>query len=242
MNTSIAEGVALATDLRAALAGVDGVDVMVFPPFTHLCSVGNALSGSAISLGAQNINWRPKGAFTGEVSAAMVRELATHVIIGHSERRQFFGDTDDEVNRKLIAALSAGLVPIVCVGESLEERDAGAVERVLERQVTLGLAGVNVGPDVMIAYEPVWAIGTGRAANGEQAEHAMGFIRAVVAKTCDTDLAERIRILYGGSVNAHNIGEFMLQPNVDGALVGGASLDAAAFAAIAIEAARARSE
>jgi triosephosphate isomerase len=233
MNTTVAEGVALCRDLVAGLNSIGDAEVVVCPPFTHLARVAEALAGSPIKLGAQDIFWEPKGAFTGEVSAEMVRELAGYVIIGHSERRQFFGETDDTVRLKLVAALRTGLIPIVCVGESLDERDAGLVEEVLARQVRGALDAVEFDERVIFAYEPVWAIGTGRAANGQQANAAMGFIRGIVAERSSRSTADGVRILYGGSVNAQNVAEFMAQEHIDGGLVGGASLQAASFLEIA---------
>jgi triosephosphate isomerase (TIM) len=232
MNTTPSEGVALARELSERLVGVTGVEVVVCPPFTHLAPVRDVLHGW-IGVGAQNVSPEPKGAFTGEVSGAMIAELAGYVIIGHSERRQYFHDTDELVQRRLRAALGAGLVPIVCVGETLAERDARQVESVLSRQVQGALAGVDLGEGLILAYEPVWAIGTGRAANGQQANEAMGHIRRVVSQVTANGLAERVRILYGGSVTPENIDEFAAQEHVDGALVGGASLRADSFEQIA---------
>ncbi|HZU76334.1 MAG TPA: triose-phosphate isomerase [Dehalococcoidia bacterium] len=240
MNTTVSEGEQLCRELLDALGGFGGCEVLVFPPYTHLASLAKLLSGTRVGLGAQDLFWEPKGAFTGAVSAAMIRELARYVIIGHSERRQYFGETDQTVNRRLNAALDAGLAPVVCVGERLEERDTGRVEQVLERQVRGALVDITLPPAAMIAYEPVWAIGTGRAANGEQAEQAMRFIRDVVRREQGGEVADRTRLLYGGSVTPQNIAEFMAQPDVDGALVGGASLNAASFAEIARSIASAR--
>jgi len=233
MNTTVSEGISLCRDLISAVAGTGSCQVLVFPPFTHLAPLATVLDGSRVGLGAQDLFWEPKGAFTGQVSAAMIRELCGFVLVGHSERRQYFGETDLTANKRLSAALGAGLTPVLCIGESLQERDAGQVEAVLSRQLEGALDGILFPPAAMIAYEPVWAIGTGRAANGEQAQQAMGFIREVLLRLQSEDVARQARLLYGGSVTAQNVAEFMAQPAVDGALVGGASLNAVSFAAIA---------
>lgn len=235
MHKTIREAVELAGALRAGLDGVDGADIVLCPPFTALQAVGGALAGSdTLSLGAQNLYWEPQGAYTGEVSAAMLTDLGCrYVIIGHSERRQYFGETDETVPRKVRAALDAGLVPIVCVGERWEEREAGRTESLVRRQVTAALAGLapQEVAGLAVAYEPVWAIGTGRAATGADAAEVAALIRHVAAGSAG-DAAERLRILYGGSVTSANMGEFMAQPGIDGALVGGASLKADSFAGI----------
>ena len=233
MNTTPDEGEVLCRELVGLLGRYEAAEVVVFPPFTHLAPARAVLESSRIGLGAQNLHWEPKGAYTGEVSAAMIATLARYVLVGHSERRQYFGETDEIVRWKLAAALGAGLTPVVCVGESLAERDAGRVEEVLDRQVRGALTGVALGPAPILAYEPVWAIGTGRAANGRQAGEAMAFIRSVVAGVVSGEFAAQVRILYGGSVTAHNAAEFVSEPEIDGALVGGASLAAASFAEIA---------
>jgi triosephosphate isomerase (TIM) len=235
MNTSEAEAVALARDVAAT--ATPACDVAVCVPFPHLAPVRDALRGSAVALGAQDVYWEPKGAFTGEVSTAMLADYCRFVIIGHSERRQFFGDTDDWVNRKLKAVLASPLDPILCVGELLEERRAGQTMGVLRRQVLAGLAGVTLTPRVTIAYEPVWAIGTGETASPEQAQEACAFIRAQLREFAGAAAGE-VRIQYGGSVNPENAATLLAQPDIDGALVGGASLKAGQFAAI-IAAARA---
>ncbi|MHB8574480.1 MAG: triose-phosphate isomerase [Dehalococcoidia bacterium] len=241
MNTLPSECVALCAAIEAALAGADseGVEVVICPPFTHLGLMAQA-NRKRLKLGAQNLSAEPKGAFTGEVSAAMIAELAEFAIVGHSERRQYFGETDDLVRRKLHAALEHGLTPIVCVGESLAQRDAGQVEAVLTAQVRGAFAGHAFAQDVILAYEPVWAIGTGRAANGQQANEALGLIRRELAGLSSPAMSERIRILYGGSMTADNVAEFMAYEHIDGGLIGGASLNAASFATIvqAISAAR----
>jgi triosephosphate isomerase len=214
-----------------------GVEVVLIPAFTSIPALAGALerSSAPVGLGAQNVHWEKGGAFTGEVSAAMLRALKVkYVVIGHSERRQGFGETDELVGRKVVAALQAGLNPLLCVGEILSERDAGQVEEVLERQLREGLAGCS--PEdlsrVVIAYEPVWAIGTGRTATAAQAQEAHAFLRSVLASAFGAAAAEGVRIQYGGSVKPDNARALLGQPDVDGALVGGASLDPRSFAQI----------
>jgi len=230
MNTTEAEAVALARAVASATAGA-ACDVAVCVPFPHLASVRDALRGTRVWLGAQDVYWEPKGAFTGEVSAAMLADYCSHVIIGHSERRQFFGETDEWVNRKLAAVLDSPLDPIVCIGEVLEQRRAGETEAVLERQLRTGMAGVAHSSRITVAYEPVWAIGTGETATPEVAQAACAFIRSVLRDLFGST-AEVIRIQYGGSVNAENAASLLAQPDIDGALVGGASLKDDQFAAI----------
>jgi len=229
------EAVALASGLVAAVGTTTDREVLVAPPFTALEAVRDVLRGSAIRLGAQNVHWEPKGAFTGEVSAAMLLEAgATHVIIGHSERRQYFGETDATVNKRLHAALAARLVPIVCVGETLAERDAGRTLAVVGRQVAEASKGVTPAQlaGTVLAYEPVWAIGTGRVATPEQAQEVHGAIRPQLIELADGPTAAAVRILYGGSVKPDNVDVLMACPDIDGALVGGASLDVAQFTRI----------
>jgi triosephosphate isomerase len=227
--------------LLPRVAGLEGVDIAVCVPFTDLQAMVDSTRGSPVDVFAQNMHQEPEGAFTGEVSAPMLVELDVHgVILGHSERRAMFGETDRALAQKVPAALAAGLVPILCVGETEEERDGEETDRKLRQQVGEDLAGV---PDerlaeVVIAYEPIWAIGTGRVATPEQAQEAIGFIRALVAGR-DSESAEAVRILYGGSVKSENAGELLELPDVDGALVGGASLDAGSFAEIVAAASRA---
>jgi len=227
MHGARREAIALAGALAKEVGRVAGREVLIAPPYTALDAVAATIAGTDIRLAAQNLYWEPKGAFTGEISAPMLREAGcTHVIIGHSERRQYFGETDETVNKRLHAALGAGLTPIVCVGETLGEREAEATMQVVERQVATGLTGVSV-PDVgrcIIAYEPVWAIGTGRTATPAQAEEVHRGIRAQLERATDVATAARVRILYGGSVKPDNIDDLMAEPNIDGALVGGASL------------------
>jgi len=230
MNTTRAEALDLAKAVGEGFDG-DGVDVAVCVPFPHLGPVQDVLRGHPVAVGAQDVYWEPKGAFTGEVSIAMLEDYSRYVIIGHSERRQFFGETDETVNRKLKAVLASTLDPIVCVGELLDERRSGRTEDVLARQVNGGLQGIDLTERVTVAYEPVWAIGTGETATPEMAQEACAFIRGLLQSLCG-NVASRIRIQYGGSVNAENAAELLAQPDIDGALVGGASLKADQFLAI----------
>ncbi|MBJ6726221.1 triose-phosphate isomerase [Geomesophilobacter sediminis] len=229
------EAIALVTELAPLVGTVDNVEIVVAPVFTVLSSVQRAIAGTNISLAAQNVFWEEEGAFTGEVSPRMLLDVGcSHVIIGHSERRQYFGETDTTVNRKIRAALNGELVPIFCIGETLAEREAGKTFDVLERQVRGGLEGFTsdqLGP-LIVAYEPVWAIGTGKTATDDQAQEAHAFVRGVLAKMFDQGTAERTRILYGGSVKPDNVKGLMSRPDIDGALVGGASLKADSFASI----------
>jgi triosephosphate isomerase len=231
MNTTEPEARLLAKEVVAATSEIP-VDLCVCVPFPHLASVREALAGTHVALGAQNVYWEPKGAFTGEVSAAMLQDYCKYVIIGHSERRQLFGETDDWVRRKLEAVLSSSLDPIVCVGERLEDRRAGETIDLLKRQLHGAFDGVPLTPRVTVAYEPVWAIGTGETATPDQAQEACQFIRAYL-RVLGGDIADRVRIQYGGSVTPQNAAEILAQPDIDGALVGGASLRADQFAAIA---------
>ncbi len=231
MNTSRESAVALASALRDRCDSIEDVEKIVCPPFVYLHDVGLVTKGSSIKVGAQNAYWEEAGAFTGEVSITQVAEDAEYVILGHSERRQFFGETDETVNRRVRSALAHGVKPIFCVGETLEQRNARQTADVLVRQTRGGLDAVDIGPELIIAYEPVWAIGTGLAADGATADEAIGLIRATLREIAGA-VAEDVRILYGGSVTPANIAEFMAQPNIDGGLVGGASLKSDAFAGI----------
>ena len=233
MNTTLAEAVALASALREPLDAVDGVVKVVCPPFVSLKAVGDALQGASTAVGAQNMHFEERGAFTGEVSAAMLTDLCTYVILGHSERRQHFWETDEVVNRKVRAALEAGLRPILCVGEGLEEREEGYAESVVTSQLKGALRRVTSAETLAVAYEPIWAIGTGMAATGEAAEAIMVAIRGTLSELYGEAAAREIPLLYGGSVTPDNVAEFAGQPNINGALVGGASLDAGRFAEIA---------
>jgi triosephosphate isomerase len=234
MNKNRAEAAALIAGIKAEVAGISAAEVVVCVPFTDLDVAGQAVKGTNIALGAQNIHWADKGAFTGEISAAMLKELGvTYVIIGHSERRQYFGETDDTVNKRTKTALAAGLKPIVCVGETLAEREAGQTTAVVERQVRAGLAGLT-GADwdkLVIAYEPVWAIGTGKTATTAQAQEVHAFIRKLLGELAGAAAAQ-IRIQYGGSMKPDNAKDLMSQPDIDGGLIGGASLEAKSFADI----------
>lgn len=236
MNKTVGEGLSLVRELRNVLGVVrDQVEVVVAPPFTALHPVAKALEDSNLHLGAQNCHWEPSGAFTGEVSAAMLKEVGcSYVIVGHSERRQFFGETDETVNRRAKAVIAHGMRPIVCVGETLHEREGGRTFEIVVRQLKGGLEGIS--PDTLrtcvIAYEPVWAIGTGRTATSAQAQEVHAHIREWLNTTFGREAATACRIQYGGSVKAENAAELLGQADIDGALVGGASLKAADFSAI----------
>jgi len=231
-----AESASFIETLLRELAGKNEVEVVIVPPFTAIAKVSEALGGSeAVKIGAQNMYWEKSGAFTGEISAAMLRDLfVRYVVLGHSERRALLGETDEIVNRKVRAAHEASLRPIVCVGETLEQREAGEIEKVLGSQLRGSLAslGGKELSETVVAYEPVWAIGTGKTASAEQAQEAHAFIRRTLAEICDDATASKMRIQYGGSVKPDNARTLMSQPDIDGALVGGASLDARSFAQI----------
>ena len=235
MNKTVAEALALASNLKLELANIREVDIVVCPPFTALESVSKAILDSNLRLGAQNMSENNFGAFTGEVCAGMLKEFSVrYVILGHSERRQYQKETDKLISNKAKAVHGASLKPIVCVGETLAEREAGHMEKVLETQVRGSLAGLTVEQmvETIVAYEPVWSIGTGKTATTQQAQDAHAFIRGVLAKKFDEATAKKVRIQYGGSVNPNNAKELMGQPDVDGALVGGAALEARSFADI----------
>lgn len=234
MNKTAVEAITLVYELKAALAGMEGVEVAVCPPFTALAAVKPALAGSSIKLGAQNVHAEPKGAYTGEVSIPMLKDFVDIIIIGHSERRQYFGETDQSVNKKVLAVLAAGLEPILCIGETLQQNEAGETKNVLARQVSAALSDVPAAEisRVTIAYEPIWAIGTGRAATADDAQDRCAYIRGQLRSKYG-DLADQVRIQYGGSVTPANAGELIAKPDIDGALVGGASLKSADFTAIA---------
>lgn len=235
MNKTIGESIQMIKKLKLQLTNIHYVDIVVCPPFTALAAVNGILRDSNIKLGAQDLHWEQKGAFTGEVSANMLIDAGCqYVIIGHSERRQYFGETDQTVNRKIKAALACGLIPIVCVGEKLKEREAGNTESVVEEQVTGALSGLfkNEIQNLIIAYEPVWAIGTGKTATPQQANKVHRFIRKLLTQLYDQKTGETIRIQYGGSVTPTNISGLMSQPDIDGALVGGASLEVDSFTKI----------
>ncbi len=236
MNKTATEASALIAEIRKAANDGNGkVEVVVCPPFTDLKAAAEALKGSNIGLGAQNMHWEASGAYTGEISAAMLKDLGVkYVIIGHSERRQSFAETDETVNKKTKAALAAGLIPIVCVGETLAEREAGKMEAVVVKQVVEGLAGIEADFEkIVIAYEPVWAIGTGKTATSAQAQEVHALIRATLPQVCGCPCtAGKVRIQYGGSMKPANAAELMSQADIDGGLIGGAALEAASFAAI----------
>jgi triosephosphate isomerase len=236
MNKTQAEARVLVEDLLRDVGRFDAAEIVLCPPFTALAAVSELLSAETnIRLGAQNLNEHASGAYTGEISAAMLKELyVRYVIIGHSERRQYYKEDNATVNRKTKAALAAEIKPIVCIGETLPEREADKWKKVLETQLTEGLAGFTEAEasDIVLAYEPIWAIGTGKTASPAQAEEAHLFIRKHVGKLFSPAAAERVRIQYGGSVKPENAKELLTQPNIDGALVGGASLDARGFTAI----------
>jgi len=235
MFKTAAETAAYVVDLRELVKEVHGVEAMIAPPFTSIQAAAVAAEGSTIGVGAQNIHWEREGAFTGEVSAAMVREAgARFVIVGHSERRTLFGETNGTVNKKMNAVIASGMTPIVCIGETLEQRDRNETLAVLDRQIKEGLDGVTGErlAAMVLAYEPVWAIGTGRNATAAQAGEAHCHIRQRLKQWFGLESAERCRILYGGSVKPDNIASLIAEPDVDGALVGGASLDPKSFLAI----------
>ena len=232
MNMTPSQGVQLVEELKPLVADAT-CDVVVCVPATHLHAVGQAVKGSNIKLGAQNVHFAKSGAYTGEISCDMLKELGVeYVIIGHSERRQYFGETDQTVNKRTLAALENGLTPIVCVGESLEERESNKTEEVLLRQITEGLKGVENIPDLVIAYEPIWAIGTGKTATAEQANETIAFIRKTVGEMFCPKCAEKVRIQYGGSMKPSNASELMGMEEIDGGLIGGASLKAVDFSQI----------
>jgi len=233
MHTTRTEARALLGELYDALDQVTGVEVVVFPPYPWLGDAADLLAGSRVGVGAQDLFWEARGAFTGAVSGPMLIGTATQVIVGHSERRHRFGDGDEDVRRKLHAALDAHLAPVLAVGERLEEREAGATIEVLRRQLLTATEGLPaLPPSLVIAYEPVWAIGAGLSATPEQAQAGCAEVRAILAARFTSQAAATCRIQYGGSVTAENVAALAAQPDIDGALVGGASLDAAAFAAI----------
>lgn len=235
MHKTASEAAVLVKELAPLVAGSDKVTVVVCPPATALAKTAESLANTGIHLGAQNTHWEAQGAYTGETSLGMLKELCVeYVILGHSERRQYFAETDETVNLKTKATLAAGLVPIVCVGETLEEREAGTTEARVGSQVRAGLAGLTAEQvaGLVIAYEPIWAIGTGRTASSADANAVCAFIRATIAEVFGRAAAEAVRIQYGGSVKADNIAELMAQSDIDGALVGGASLDANGFSKI----------
>ncbi|MCA6079446.1 MAG: triose-phosphate isomerase [Endomicrobium sp.] len=232
MNKTVPEAINVVKSLKSAVASVSGVEILICPAFTALYAVSDEIKGSNISLGAQNLFWEAKGAFTGEISLEMLKDAGcSYVIIGHSERRQHFGETDETVNKKTKAALAAGIIPVVCVGETLKEREDNVTFKVIEKQVRVGLSGISPQQAslAVIAYEPVWAIGTGKTATPDQAQEVHSFVRKIYEQMYK-ESAEKVRILYGGSVNPNNVSDLMKKTDIDGGLVGGASLEAESFA------------
>ncbi len=232
MNKTPSQGAALVNELKPLVENAS-CDVVVCVPATDLYAVGEAVKGSNVHLGAQNVHFAESGAYTGEISADMLLELGVeYVVIGHSERRQYFGETDETVNKRTLTAIAKGLIPIVCIGETLEERESGKTEEVLHRQIVEGLKGVEDLTKLVVAYEPVWAIGTGKTATAEQANETIGYIRKTLAENFCADCASKVRIQYGGSMKGSNAKELMAQPEIDGGLIGGASLKAPDFALV----------
>jgi len=240
MNTTVEQAIELVQEMRGRLDKVEGVEKVLCPPFISLSAVGELIGSSSIRLGAQNLYFEEKGAYTGEVSPLMLVGLCEYVILGHSERRHYFVETDEMVNLKVKAALKVGLKPILCVGERLEENEAGKTEEVVTRQVKGALAGIAPSEGLVVAYEPVWAIGSGKAATEEQANTTIGLIRHILSQLYGEQFSQAIRIQYGGSVTSANIAEFVAQPEIDGALVGGASLIATEFLGIVEQTAKAK--
>lgn len=235
MYKTLSEATQLVQGLVGTVGGEKEVEVAVCPPFTALSTVAGLIKDSSIRLGAQNLFWEKEGAYTGEVAPGMLADLGCYyVVLGHSERREYFGETDETVNKKVHAAYAAGMIPIVCVGESLEQRKAGETEQLVTSQTEKGMAGLSPehAAKLVVAYEPIWAIGTGLSSDGPDANHVIGVIRQTLASMYGQAVADQIRILYGGSVKPANIKEFMAESEIDGALVGGASLDAASFTSI----------
>jgi triosephosphate isomerase len=235
MNKTATEAKQLAADIAREVGDVRDVDVVICPPFTSTAVVGDEIQDSSVKLGAQNMHWEAEGAFTGEVSASMLRGLYVHyVILGHSERRQYFAETDETVNKKVKVALASNLIPILCCGETLEQRDAGEHVAVVSKQIREDLVGVDAADAVklVLAYEPIWAIGTGRTASPEQAQEMHASIRAVLTELFGEEIAQSLRIQYGGSMKPGNAAELMAQPDIDGGLIGGAALDANSFGGI----------
>ncbi len=232
MNTTVGEATELVHKMLGALDEIGNIEKVVCPPFISLVTVAEMLRGSSIKLGVQNMYFEDRGAYTGEISPSMLAGLCQFAIIGHSERRQYFNETGEIINKKMKAALGAGITPILCIGEKLEDNEAGKTAEVVSRQLDSALTGMDSLGDTVIAYEPVWAIGSGKSATGEQASETIALIREKVAGLYDIETARDMRILYGGSVTADNIAEFVSQPEIDGALVGGASLKAEQFISI----------
>jgi triosephosphate isomerase len=229
MNTTPTEANSLACALCDTLDRIEGVEKVLCPPFLSLVSISGILQGSSIKLGAQNMHFAAQGAYTGEISPLMLQGLCDFVIIGHSERRRYFGENDALLNRKLKAALEYKVSPILCIGEDMEEKEAGKTEAVITRQLEAALSDIKPVPSLVVAYEPIWAIGTGKASSGNEVTNTIKFIRGILSRLWDSKTAQSIRVLYGGSVTAQNIAEFISSPETDGALIGGASLNAREF-------------
>ncbi len=232
MNTTVAEAIELASEMRPGLEKIENVEKVLCPPFVSLAALRELLRGSSVKLGAQNLYFEAKGAYTGEVSPLMLAGLCDFVIIGHSERRQYFGEGGEMINKKVKAALEVGLKPILCIGERAAENEAGRTNEVLAEQLDSSSERLYYSGGLILAYEPVWAIGTGKAASGKQANETIAFIRQHISRKYGKEIAREVRILYGGSVTADNIAEFINQPEIDGALVGGASLKTREFLSI----------
>jgi len=241
MNTTLSEALELVNEMRQGLDQIAHVDKLICPPFISLAAVRELIKGSSIKLGAQNIYFEEKGAYTGEISPLMLADLCEFVIIGHSERRQYFNETGEITNKKIRAALKVKLKPILCVGEKPEENEAGRTEEIVTGQLRASLAGLDYPDGLIVAYEPIWAIGTGKAATGEQANETIGLIRHNIVELYSERAGQDVRILYGGSVTPANATDFIDQPEIDGALVGGASLKADQFLGIVKQAAEIRS-
>jgi len=237
MNTTLNEAIELVKSMMTDLEAIKDVDKVLCPPYISLHVVSALVHNSSIKVGAQNVYFQEKGAYTGEISPLMLRDLCQYVIVGHSERRQLFNETDDMLNRKIIAALDAGLLPIFCIGESLETRENNNTDAFIGSQIINGLKGIKPVSSMILAYEPVWAIGTGKAATADMAQKTCKFIRGTIADIWDSNIANKIRILYGGSVTPDNTTELISQPDIDGGLVGGASLKANDFISIVKKAA-----
>lgn len=242
MNTTFSEAVKLVNEIKPQLEALTGVEIAVCPPFVSLTAVSQAIADSGIKLGAQNVYYQERGAFTGEVSPLMLAGLCDYVILGHSERRQYFSETNEVVSRKVKAALKVSLAPILCIGENLAEFESGRTEQIVTTQLNESLRGVGMPRGLVIAYEPVWAIGTGKAATGPQANRVIALIRETTSRLYGAPFGRDVRILYGGSVTGDNITEFVGQPEIDGALVGGASLKADQFVSIVRQTAQVKKE
>ncbi len=232
MNTTVNEAIVLVRSMIDELDRIKGVDKLLCPPFVSLNAIRDILSGTSVMLGAQNMYFKEKGAYTGEISPLMLKELCSFVVLGHSERRQYFNETDEIVNNKVKTAIQFGITPILCVGESLEQNDAGKTEEVVTGQVRAALDDIKPDNTLVIAYEPVWAIGTGKAATAQQANDTIKLIRDTIHNIWAENISKNMRILYGGSVTASNVAEYIAEPDIDGALVGGASLKAEDFISI----------